>query len=362
MATESADEIPGVEDEDLARVAGLVPALPNVRAARADRFAQAVRTLVERRAQAGWPGEDPEEDLAVLVLVDYPRQVGKAHGGTSFMDPMDQETPLLGRMFFANPNASRGQWMTLPVAPHAILDWLDGQEGLGDCPIVTVYRRAKEMATRRGGTEDEATYDAIRETEPEATLEELDAALRLYHKRRVLTPACPGVWEKDRATQYVPGPQPERSIQADLEVALNFWFRGVVRAECEDPTNIGRIDVRLLRKSAELGLAYWIILELKVIKSYRNAPAGEMPSDVSDDDNVEAIAEGVRQAGSYRENRQAEAGMLEVYDLRRDKSEDLRLRAKVEAALEMYDPQPRIDVWEVYGSDADARKAGHTGA
>ena len=360
MATESPDEIPGVEDEHLARVAGLVPALPNIRAARADRFAQAVRTLVERRAQAGWPAENPEEDLAVFVLVDYPRQAGKGHGGTSFMDPMDQGTPLLGRMFFSNPNASAGQWVTLPEAPHAMLDWLK-DEGLGACPIVTVYRGAKEMATRRGGTEDEAAYDAIRETEPEATVEELQAALSLYHRRRALTPACPGVWEKDRAAQYVPGPHPERSIQTDLEVALNFWFRGVVRAECEDPTDIGRIDVRLLKKSADLGLAYWVILELKVIKSFTNAPLGEKPSPVSEGVNVEAILAGVRQAGAYRENREAEAGMLEVYDLRRDKSEDLSKRAEVLATREIYDPQPRIDVWEVFGSDADARKAGHTG-
>ena len=271
----------------------MVPALPNVRAARADRFAQAVRTLVERRAQASWPGEDPEADLAVFVLVDYPRKVGRVHGGTSFMDPMDQGTPLLGRMFFSNPNASGGQWVTLPIASHALLDWLE-DEGLGECPLVSVYRGTKEMATRRGGTEDEATYDAIRETEPEATLVELKAALSLYHRRRVLTPACPGVWEQGRAAHYVPGPQPERSIQTDLEVALNFWFRGVVRAECEDTTDIGRIDVRLLVKSADLGLTYWVILELKVIKSFTNAPLGKTASPVGDSANVNVIVEGVR--------------------------------------------------------------------
>ena len=55
MASEGPEQIPGVEDQDLATVARRVPELPNVRGMDADRFAQAVRTLVERRAQASWP-------------------------------------------------------------------------------------------------------------------------------------------------------------------------------------------------------------------------------------------------------------------------------------------------------------------
>lgn len=360
MVSESPFQIPGVEDEDLATVARRVPELPNTRAAGADRFAQSVRTLVERRAQANWPDEGPE-DLAVFVLVDYPRRVGEAHGGTPFADLMAQGTPLLGRVFFSNADASRGQWVAMPAPANAMPDWLE-DEGLGNCPVVTVYRGTKEMAIRRDGVGDSATYDAIRDTEPTASLAELNAALGLFHKRRVLTPACPGVWEDGRAAQYVPGPQPERSIQADLEIALNFWFRGVVRAECEDSTDIGRIDVRLLKKSAELGLAYWVILELKVIKSFTNAAIGVNPSKVSDGTNVEAIVKGVQQAGAYRANREAEEGMLEVYDLRRDKSEDLTERVEVSTAKGMYRPPPRIHVWQAFGTDSDARAAGYTGA
>ena len=73
-----------------------------------------------------------------------------------------------------------------------------------------------------------------------------------------------------------------------------------MKAECEDTTNIGRIDVRLLRKSSDLGLAYWVILELKVIKSFRNAQLGETPTTVNDSVNVAAIVDGVRQVGGYR--------------------------------------------------------------
>ena len=357
MAGEGSGEIDGVNDQELAAVAGLMPRLPNVRAARADRFAQAVRTLVETRAQTGWPNEG-SSDLAVFVLVDHPRKVGEAHGGRPFVDPIAQGTPLLGYMFFSSPDASHGQLIPMPVEEFAFLEWLEDQE-LGGCPVVAIYRDAKQMVTRRLGVNDPAWNDAIRDQEPSATFDELMGALHHFHERRVVTPTGrpDGIWKQGAANKYIPGENPEKSIQSLLEFALNFWFRGVVRAESEDSTNIGRIDVRLLTRGADGRLGYWIILELKVIKSFTNSG-----SKVTESANLEAIVKGVKQAGSYRQNRCAEEGMLEIYDLRQDKSEDLAVRDDVSAALNMYCPPPKIDVWPLFGSAEDARNAGYTGA
>ena len=224
MAAEGSGEVTGVEDQELAAVAGLMPALPNVRASRADRFAQAVRTLVEKRAQKGWP-EEGAADVAVFVLVDYPRKEGQAHGGTPFTDPMAQGTPLLGRLFFSSADATHGQFIPIPTDAAAILEWLE-DHGLADCPMVAVYRNAKEMVTRRFGIEDLARSDAIRDQEPSATVQELMDALKHYHRSRVVTPTnCPGgIWKPDCADRYIPGPRPEKSIQMDLQVVLNSWF------------------------------------------------------------------------------------------------------------------------------------------
>lgn len=356
MADEGAGRIPGVVDEDLAAAAGLMPALPNIRAERADRFVQAVRTLVEKRAQKRWPNEGTA-DVAVFVLVEYPRRVGETHGGQPFADPIAQGTRLLGRVFFSSADATHGQLIPIPTEANEILEWLD-DHSLGGCPMVTVYRHQKLMVTRCCGIAHSARSDAIRDQEPAATVQELMDALGHYHRSRVVTPtSCPdGVWKPDSAHRYIPGPLPEKSIQSDLDVALNFWFRGVVRAECEDRTNIGRIDVRLLKKVANGPLAYWIILELKVIKSFTNTE-----SRVGDSTNVAAIVEGVEQAGSYRANRCAEEGRLEIYDLRQDKSDDLTVREDVLDTLARYSPPPKISVWPVFGSAHDARNAGQTG-
>ena len=362
MRSEDLDEIRGAVSEELAAVASLIPELPNLRAESADQFIQAVTAVVEARAQAGWPNES-DSDVAAFVLVDYPRQIGEGCGGTPFADPIPQGTPLLGRLFFSNPDASRGQFIAMPRDANAIHDWLEDQ-GLSDCPTVIVFRGSNEMVVRHHGADGLARREKIREQEPSATVDELLAALSLYHQNYVLTPrGCPqGVWKPASAHQYIPGSQPERSIQADLERNLNFYFRGTVRAESEDSTNIGRIDVRLLKKSTNGGLAYWVILELKVIKSFTHGTGDSDGSAVSESTNVEAIAEGVRQAGSYRENRVAEFGMLEVYDLRKDKVEDLTKREPVTKALGMFSPPPEIHVWPVFGQAGDARAAGFTGA
>ena len=356
MLVEESGDILGVEDEELAAIASLVPALPNIPAPRADRFAQSVRMLVERRAQEGWRNETAA-DLAVFVLVDYPRRVGEKYRGKPFADPTAQRIPLLGHMFFSSPDATRGQFIPLPTEASAFLEWLEDNE-LGDCPIVSVYRDAKQMVTRRRGISDSPHIDAIRAQEPSATLDQLMEALRYYHQSRVVTPSnCPkGLWHPDCAQQYIPGPAPEKAIQSDLKLALGSWFRGVVRAEGEDSTNIGRIDVRLLTKRAEGGLAYWIILELKIIKSFTSTRSA-----VTDSTNLAAIVKGVKQAGAYRANRCADEGMLEIYDLRENKSEDLRAREDVSAALEKYSPPPRVDLWPVFGSADDARDAGQIG-
>lgn len=357
MPANGSEGIPGVEDQELAAAASLMPQLPTVHAQRADRFARAVRTLAERRAQEGWVNESAA-NLAVFVLVDYPRKVGEAYGGKPFADPVAQRTPLLGHMFFASPDATHGQFIPLPVEPSEYLQWLEDRE-LGNYPIVAVYRDTKAIVTRRGGIKDLALSDAIRDEEPLATVQELVDALNHYHQRQVLTPAnCPeGLWKSGLAHRYIPGESPEKSIQSDLVTVLNSWFHGVVWAEKEDSTNIGRIDVRLLTGRAERGLAYWIILELKTIKSFTTTSSG-VPAST----NVDAIVKGVEQAASYQANRKAEEGMLEIYDLRQDKSDNLAANAKVLRVLENYSPPPRVDVWPVFGSADDARNAGYTGS
>lgn len=356
MSDPAGPAIPGVSDDHLAAVTEGTPSLPNLHADRPHRFAQAVRALVEERARQGWPGEG-DGDISVFVLVDYPRNAGQTHNGTPFADPAGQGTPLLGHLFFSSPDATHGQFIPVPSEPNAILEWLD-DHGFADCPVVAVYRKAKLLVARLLGIHDFAQSDAIRDQEPAATVQQLMDALHHYHRSYVVTPGrCPvGLWEPQSAHLYIPGPRPERAIQTHLQTVLSSWFQGVVRVEPEDTTNIGRLDVRLLTPTPDGRLAYWTILELKVVKSFTHTS-----SDVPDATNIDAIVKGIEQAAAFRANRTAEHGMLEVYDLRKDKSDDLTTRQPVTATLGNFSPPPEIHVWPVYGSADDARHDGQTG-
>lgn len=361
MQPRSTEGVGGVSDERLRAVASTLPYLPNIYAEYADRLTQSVRSLAEKRAQDGWPNEG-EQDVAAFVLVDHPRQTGEQHQAQPFADLIAKDDPLLGNLFFTNPDASAGRVMQMPVTdPNDILEWLE-DNGLGLQPSVLVYRNQKIMITRRDGADGRVQHDPIRDHPPSATQEELLEALEFFHTKHLLTPVCciSGVWEKERAHEYVPGPEPEKKIQSGLGLALGSWFHGVVRVEFEDTTNIGRIDVRLLTKDGQGGsLKYWRIIELKVIKSFRNASKGNTPSAVSISENVQIIVDGIQQAWTYKENRGTKIGLLEIFDLRKQKK-DLMDHTKIQAAIKL---APRLvrNTRLVFGSSKDARTAGFTG-
>ena len=361
MPPRNTDSVPGVDDSQLAAVTSSLLTLPNIRSGDVDRFTQAIRTLAENCAQNDWANEG-NEDAGVFVMVNHPRQVGEKFGAQPFTDPIAKNQPVLGKLFFTNRDASAGRSMQMPVPDsNRILEWLQDNE-LDAVPIIIIYRNSKKMVTRKNGINDYASICPIRDHPPSATIQELTEALEHFHLNQLLIPtSCPvGVWENGRAQDYVPGSQPEKSIQSGLGIALNFWFRGIVKAEHEDKTNIGRIDVRLLVKD-QLGLSYWAIIELKVIKSFSNAPNGSTPSRVHNSKNVTSIIEGIKQAWAFRKNREADEGLLEIFDLRKEKSVNLMVHSDVEDTIKNYTPTPKWSVRAMFGSASDARTAGFSG-
>jgi hypothetical protein len=361
MSPRPAAPIEGVDDAELAKVATSLPSLPVVDAETPDRFAQAVRAVLERRAQAGWPNET-NADVSVFVFVERPRQIGDLLGAVPILDPIATADPLFGRLLLLNRDASGGRWINLPCPQGEILDWLSAQ-GLGDQPCVIAYRGTKTMVTRRDGVTDTSLAYPIRDNPPTATIPELLSALSHFHKEKLLTPTVcvKGVWEPRRSSNHIPGRDPERQIQQALEFALNFWFHGVVRADVEDRTKIGRIDVRLMQPSSDGPLMYWAIIELKVIKSFAHAPRPDVPNPIRRSENIAVIVEGFRQAWAFADERLSEEGLLEVFDLRVDKQDDLLTDRAVVRAVRRLNPVPRHHVRPVFGSARLARQAGFSG-
>ena len=99
-------------------------------------------------------------------------------------------------------------------------------------------------------------------------------------------------------------------------------------------------------------LAYWAIMELKVVKSLTSTG-----NKIQVATNVDSIVEGIIQASAYRANRCAEEGLLEIYDLRKDKQRDLTIEKRVVMARKKHDVSD-VHVRPLFGSANDARRAG----
>ena len=300
-------------------------------------------------------------------MVPRPRELRECFNSEPVTDLAATEDPIMGRVMLLTRDGSRGQAFPMPCTANELPDWLV-DNGLGEAPLVLVYRKTLKMSIRlRGADGDLSRTDQIRDTPPSATLQELFDALNHIHLYSLLTPGIciEGVWQPNLASYYVPGPEPEKSIQTSVAIGLNSWFHGILRAEVEDSTSIGRIDVRLLMPQPNCpnseALAYWAIVELKVVKSFSNSSSRTGATTINRSKNVDAVIKGVRQVYAYQANRGTSLGLLEVYDLRRDKSDDLFQDNKVRQELARLIPPPTYTVRPLFGSPEDARQAGYTG-
>ncbi len=352
---------PGVRDADLCQVTRILLDAPDLLATRVDRFFGQIKAIVELRAQSGWNNEGTL-NLSIFVQTPYPRAAAASIEGTPVADLDATKEPILGRLFLMNQDASQGFFISLPSNNSGeLLQWLS-QQSFGQEPVVIVYREARLLIERAKGAAAEATRrETIRDHAPKATQEQLLEGLDRFHQQELITPTvCPdGVWLKSAAKKYYVDEEPERSIQASLRTFLNGWFRRAVYAECEDSTRAGKIDVRLLVPAKGTGLTYWAIVELKVVKTFvHNEDSKIKPGTVSAAQNAEAIAEGLRQAHQFAEERKCPPGYLEIFDLRRDKKDDPMVHAIVVSQVEILNPQPVANVRAMFGSARDARKAG----
>lgn len=348
------------DDEELASIVSEAPSLPAIMSDDAERFAIEVRRIVESRASQDWPNEKPEIDEAIFVLVDYPREVAKRLGASPVVDLPDLSLPIFGRVFFLSKDASNGSFLNLPCNQAEVLNWLEDNK-FEQCPLVIARRGTMKVSIRKTGATGGATHEVIRKAPPDLSADELEMALENFHMHNLVTPyQCEsGIWEPERSADYVPVKQVEKEIQKRLRILLTGWFRGVVKVEPEDSVPAGRIDVRLLAPSADSnGLNYWAIIELKVAKSYRNARVGCTPATVSNNKNAKEISSGVRQIDSYSNIRDLDEGYLEVFDMRKDKSEDLLSHSKVVEALARSSGTVRCNVRPIFGRAEDARDSG----
>jgi hypothetical protein len=363
MPDDSNASVDDISDAELASVTRSIVSQPDPDADDRERFFNEVQALLESRARRNWPGEG-SAGISILIRADYPRQAAASlPGAKPSADMIGTDEPLMGRIFLLDRNASQGWSADLPLTdPGEIVEWLSTLP-FADSQAIIVYRTTALLIERANGALGGTTrQQRIRDREPEVTLNGLLEALDFFHSANLITPQnCPrGVWKVGHAASYHPGRKPEDSLQSELRTSLNAWFRGRLRVEREITTEIGRIDIGLLipLDNTNLGLAYWGVVELKVVKSFRHSTRDDRLVRVTPMENAREVAEGIRQAHAFRQNRGCAYAVLEIYDMRADKGTDPREHAEVRATLPMCSPPPEIRLMPMFGSASQAREAG----
>ena len=364
MPVDSDGRIVGVSDDELAAVTRTLVLQPDIGADDRERFFGQVQALVEDRARRDWPGEG-DNGISIFVRADYPRQAASALANTKpSADMIGTDEPLMGRVFLLDRNASQGWSGALPFSDAGeIIEWLATMP-FGSNQLILVYRGTSLMIERANGATGGMTRrETIRSELPAVTREGLFEALDHFHMNNVLTPqnAPDGLWRPGHASDYHAGPTPEVSLQGQLRTFLTGWFRGQLHVDRETTTEIGRIDIALLVPPADLtdGLKYWGVVELKVVKSFRHSKKRDAPIKVGPLANARDVAKGVLQAHAFRTNRGCAYAVLEIYDMRSDKTSDPRTHAEVNKVLPNCSPQPDMRLTPLFGSAQQAREAGY---
>ena len=69
------------------------------------------------------------------------------------------------------------------------------------------------------------------------------------------------------------------------------------------------------------------------------------------------MKDGLMQIHSYKKDRKSDEGLLEVYDLRADKTDDIAAENDIETLRAQCDSTIQVNIRPLYGSDKDYRSS-----
>lgn len=260
-----------------------------------------------------------------------------------------------GKLVFTASHGTGGWALTLPGnSADAAIDLLE-QHGFGHLPVAVLYPQVRALSCyQKGGISENAPIrlDLPAQVRP-VTISDIFAVLDDVRKNSLLTPQIgpPGFWKN--AATYEPGPEAERTIQWIVAAQLRSSFRPLI-VDSEQEISLGRIDLVITNPNpTEQVPLHPAVIELKALKSRSHGGTSFAQSK-----NIKAVIKGMRQAKSYREEKQARYSVLGCFDLRKEKTDILQASLCVLARTRYFtDERVQAFVLPVYGSTEDAQEA-----
>lgn len=306
-----------------------------------------------RHRKAAAPAGDP---LRVAVFLLCPEPPSLPSQGEPVRVPMLDNGlhPVVGRLWFVNAAVASGRFVELPeVDDDQLFRHVTETLGLGSYPAVVFDPRTPVLQVRfyNAGMADPDQYNALR-VSGQVSIDEILAVVDSVYRQCLVTPDAQPPNAKLWVSKPVRAPvkHAEALIQANVKAGLCAAFPGCsVRHEQVQVS--GRLDIEVEESDPTdpTVIVRYALLELKVLRSFYST--GE---EVSLQECLESVEEGVRQAIVYRRERKARAAALCCFDMRRTDSGDACFEAVASAAV---GAGLRLRRWFLFASSRAFRKA-----
>ncbi len=304
------------------------------------RFVAGIANLIRKRRANLEAMDLPDENgIAIFLLSPAPGDCGEQFARVPMFD--NGLTSVAGRVWLLSEEVVAGFYLEFDESSdedafQLVCDDLN----YGDLPAVVLDWRTPVLEVRHYrfglGRPEDVTITPI---EGEVTSEAVKAAIDNACEQCFVTPsaAAPGLtlWADPR--RHMPYSSAEHQIQSQLKATLVGSFP-YCRVRHEQPQVSGRTDLEIEVHDAvdKSVVTRYGILELKVLRSYTQG--GEA---VSDSKARNSVGEGVRQAHSYQQEKNARWAAVCCFDMRKnvDDQPDCFAHVKAEAR------QNAINLW-----------------
>lgn len=306
------------------------------------RFRTNVARLIRRRMAAVVAPGDP----AVFILLPE----GPANSRVPLESaPMlnNGVTEVEGKVWFVGPVAARGIGLNLEGwSDQAVFD-LATALGVDRAPAILYETRTQPCEARffPVGLAEPDNYELLRLDSANVTLAEVLEVVDRMYERSLKTPDAQHpegkLWKN--ASRHLPYLRAESRIAYSLREGLTGAFPTCTVRE-EQPQPSGRLDLEIEEPLPEdpSRVIRHAILELKVLRSFRSSGAA-----VPGVEAAKAIADGVRQAASYRTDRGSRSSALCCFDMRLNASGDACF-GEVRALAKRH--RVTLRVWHIFNS------------
>ena len=314
----------------------------------ATRFVRGVATVVRSREAVDRDKNDSRQ-LSVFLLQPS-RDESLPH------EPMLDRglTPIAGKVWFVNAPVVSGRARALENEDaESVFKVVTQDLAMGEVPAVVVDPRLPSVDVRYypKGLADPDSCVHVRLRGSDVDLRQVCEIIDRVFQCLVTPDAQP---QANRLWKDADKGRPYRDAEHRVQAALYYSFRAEF-ASCrvygEFKGTMGRADLHIAEHDPvnPALVTYLVVLELKVLRS-----RGESGSSYSEDENLDWVDKGVKQAGMYRQEHGHRVAVLCCFDMRDEDTGDdcFRLVHEQATALQVW-----LRRWYVYSSSERYREA-----